>query len=318
MKTAALCPVLWNGFAIGSKGDVHSCCHIQPTDIGNIHDTDLRNMVNMEAILRHRKASLEGRLHCFSGCNLRKYDKPRNFFPDERSDYDKMTYLHLFFGERCNISCIMCKVHENAKTNKAILTPELLIKRVDLTPFNEIIVQGGEPLFIPECREYLAYLASIKKKYILLSNGVLIDDRTAQDLAINAMRVCVSLNAASRDMHNKVNRGSDFNRVIANLHRLRDYREELHTDLVIHGRMTITVPALPDIPAFIKKYKDFAFDRINFGYDMVTVPGYLAANPGFAEKLSVKTQDALVGADLSKMDLLRLEQLGLVAPSKGA
>jgi radical SAM protein with 4Fe4S-binding SPASM domain len=309
---AEICPILWNGFAIDSRGNVFSCCHMNPPALGNIYDTPLHDMTNSPNVLERRQESLSGQLKCFSDCNLITFEKQPIKPTNEYADYSKMTYLHLNFGHFCNIHCTMCKIHLHRRNNKSILDPETLIKNIDIAPFKEIVIQGGEPLFIPECREYLKYLGQIRKKYVLLTNGILIDDETAQQLARDAARVVISLNAASKDIHEYVTRGPDFERVKDNIQRMRMARDEEHTELVLHGRMTLTTHALHEIPLFIQSYKKIGFDKINFGYDRATVPTYLEQNPVFKKKLAQETQDTLKHAELSDINPLRLEQLGLI------
>jgi len=313
MKYTTICPVLWNGFAIDCRGDVFSCCHMKPAKLGDIYHTPLSELTNVQGIIEQRKASLEGKLTCYSDCNLIRYEKQPLEATTPRAEYNRMTYLHLNFGERCNIACIMCKVHMREHINKAILNHEALVKNIDLGPFKEIVIQGGEPLFIPECREYLNYLGSIGKKYVLLTNGVLINNETARQLAKDAIRVCISLNAATKETHELVNRGSDFEKVKKNIKRLRKVKATTDSELVLHGRMTLTTTALHEIPLFIKTFGELGFDRINFGYDRATVPAYLTQNAAFTDKLRTEIREAIEGIDHSRIDFLRLEQLELVS-----
>ena len=76
--------------------------------------------------------------------------------------------------------------------------------------------------------------------------------------------------------------------------------------------MTITIPALSEIPLFLKTYKELGFDRINFGYDRDTVPTYLQDHPEFTAALRNEITSAMSVADCSKIDSLRLSQLGLI------
>ncbi len=238
-----------------------------------------------------------------------------NYFAENgggRADYDSMTYLHLNFGEKCNISCIMCKQRARYLKNPWILDPDILTKNIDVTPFKDIIIQGGEPLVIPECIRYLDYLGSVGKKYTLLTNGLLIDNATADRLSRDAKTVCISLNAASREVHEFVNRGSSWQKIMDNIQRLIEARRRNGTDMEVWGRMTITTYSLHEIPKFLQEWENLGFDHINFGYDRDTVLTFLAAKPEFTARLQEDTTDSLMGKDLAKMDIHRLKQLGLV------
>ncbi len=307
-----ICPILWNGFAIDSRGNVFSCCHMKPPALGNIYEIPLRDLANSTNILENRRASLEGRLNCLPDCNLITYEKQPIDPLTEYAEYSNMSYLHLNFGHFCNIQCVMCKIQTHRKNNRSILDPDVLIENSDIAPFKEIVIQGGEPLFIPECRRYMDYLGQIGKKYVLLTNGILIDDRTAYQLARDADRVVVSINAATKETHEYVNRGSDFDQIKKNIQKMIHAREEEHSSLVINGRMTLTTHALHEIPLFIQNYRELGFDRINFGYDRATVPSYLSQNTDFKQQLSRDILEALTHANLADINLLRLEQLDLI------
>lgn len=310
-----ICPILWNGFAIDCRGNVFSCCYMKPPKLGNIYETPLEELANSPMVLENRRASLEGKLKCLPSCNLINHEKQQVEPLNEFVDYHKMNYLHLNFGHFCNILCVMCKIDMHRKNNKSILDPEVLIENINILPFKEIVIQGGEPLFIPECKKYLDYLGQIGKKYVLLTNGILIDNKTAYQLARDADRVVISINTATKQTHEYVNRGSNFDQVKSNIQKMIHAREKEHTDLMLHGRMTLTTHALHEIPLFIQSYKELGFDRINFGYDRATVPLFLAQNPGFKEQLSKDILEALKQAELADINLLRLEQLSLIPNS---
>lgn len=308
------CPHLWHTITIDHKGDVFHCCKILPANMGSITESNLIDLINGEEIIKIRSNSLSGKLPCYFDCNL--IDKEICNAVDVQDcqatcDYNHLTDLYINFGMMCNISCTMCRQREKYKTDRRSLNVEDLIRHIDITPFSHVYLQGGEPLFIEECLTYMDYLARAGKRYSLLTNGLLIDDKMAQRLAVEASLVSISLNAATKFTHEHVNRGSSWETVLSNIQRLKKYRNYLGTDLSINGRMTLTVLALPEIPLFIRSFENFGFDTINFGYDKDTVPGYLEGHINFSNKLAVEVSEALSDVDISKVDTLRLSQLGL-------
>ncbi|MFQ6060012.1 MAG: radical SAM protein [Thermoplasmata archaeon] len=309
---STFCPHLWDGFTIIRTGDVFSCCKIKPVRLGNIYRTRLIDLVNVPEAVEHRRKSLEGELWCYEECNFIRKNNGLGTIPDNvEIDYLELKRLDILFGEQCNISCIMCKQAARRPRRPEVLNPDVLVEKVDISPFEDIILQGGEPLFIPECLAYMGYLESAGKRYTLLTNGLLIDDAMADRLSRHANRVIISLNAATREVHEKVNRGSRFDRVIDNIERLRSSRRRNGGVMRIIGRMTLTVPSLHEIPLFIQKYKELGFDGINFGYDKETVPGYLASNTDLTDQIRSEVVRAMKGANRGTIDSLRLEQLGL-------
>ncbi len=309
-----LCPELWKSITIDCVGNVYSCCLIKPSSLGNIYTSKLRNLINSSNIIRERVKSLKGTLECYHSCNWLDKTAYPNVVGDECEyvDYDQLTYLHLNFGEKCNISCVMCKQRIRNPTSSPILDPEMLIQNIDVSPFTDIVIQGGEPLYIPECIRYLNYLESVGKKYTLLTNGLLIDYEIADKLSKGAKRVTISLNAASREIHELVNRGSRWTKILDNIQLLTEARKRNGTDLEVWGRMTITNYSLHEVSKFLREWQSFGFDHINFGYDRETVPALLDANPEFKAQLRKEVMNELANLDPSNVDALRLRQLGLI------
>ncbi len=306
------CPQLWNGITLDEKGGVYSCCHIKPSNLGNVHDLALLDIINSEKIKKYRKQSLMGTLQCYKDCNLIRKNVLNQNSQSLEIKFMELSRIHIHFGNICNIHCIMCNHPNKFSKDPTILSSQILIQTIDFTPFTDIIIQGGEPLAIDECVKFLYHLEKIKKKFILLTNGLLINDEIARLLAKNAKTVSISLNAASQKLHEKVNRGSSFNQVLDNIQKLIYYREYFQSDLVINGRFTITITAIRDLPKFIKNYRSFGFDEINFGYVKNSVPSYLDKNSKTKQELVEEIQLLLPNLNFNEIDTLRLIQIGLL------
>ena len=306
------CPHLWKTVTIDHKGDVFHCCKIKPLSLGSIYEKHLSELLNIPEIQSVREESLHGTLPCYADCNLIR--KPCDAASDitKACDYNRLTDLYVDFGMKCNICCVMCKQREKYKTDKRDLTCAILKKNIDYSPFQHIYLQGGEPLYIEECLKFMDYLSSIGKKYSLLTNGLLIPDSMAKKLTRNAALISISLNAATKNTHEIVNKGSSWENVLENIANIRRYRQEYGTSLSINGRMTLTHHSLGEIPLFLKSFEEFGFDTANFGYDSATVPKYLEEHPGFKKNLSAQIKVVLADAEMKKIDTLRLEQLGLI------
>lgn len=312
----SFCPYLWQEVYINRSGMVFACCHLRPKPIGNIYNAPLKEIVNSRVARRLRESSLSGSLSCYPTCNL--LDKSRSTpgrSAESQIDYSSLRTLHISFAEACNIRCVMCDNPQRHAANPIVLDPTVVIYNVDLAPFVTIIVQGGEPLFIPECLEFMNHLEKIGKKYTLFTNGLLIDDRCALRLASYARKVTVSLNGATKRTHESINLGSRFERVIENVRRMRRAREELGSGLILVGHMTITPSNLREIPEFLRTFPDLGFDRINFGFVKETVPAFLRNNPEFESQLAADISAAMVDVVGQDVDSLRLRLLGLWNPA---
>ncbi len=306
------CPHLWKTITIDHKGDVYHCCKIQPEILGSIYNQDLISLINTPEIVRVRQSALNGDLPCFADCNLIQKDILPSASVNSTCDYHQLTDLYLDFGMKCNISCIMCRQRERYTFDKRTLDYSVLTKNIDFSPFKNIYLQGGEPLYIDQCLKMMTYLGEIRKKYSLLTNGLLINDTMAEVLARDAKMISISINAATKHTHELINAGSSWERVLGNIQRLKTYRRMYGTDVSMNGRLTLTIPALAEIPLFIHSFQKLGFDTINFGYDNATVPQYLREHPRFALRLSEEIRAALNHVENSGIDLLRLKQLHLL------
>lgn len=314
--TGTLCPQLWDGFYINRMGEVYPCCHQRPGCVGNIYDQCLTEILNGPRMQGARQAALSGTLGCYASCNLLdKSAVKRPQHPELIQKFSGLRRLHLSFGEACNIRCVMCSHPLRHAANPVVLDVEVVKRNVDATPFEEVIIQGGEPLFLRECRDYMAFLGAMGKRYTVLTNGLLIDERTACQLAREAQVVSISVNGATKRTHELVNKGSRLERVLENIQRLQRARSGLLP--VISGRMTLTPENVHEIPLFLRSYREMGFDRVNFGYVKETVPLFLKAHPELLKRLRRETLLTLSHCPRGEVDDLRLRQLGLLTNLKG-
>lgn len=311
----SFCTYLWDAVYINRSGEVFACCHQRPKPFGNIYDAPLKELVNSPTARQLRADSLSGSLSCYPSCNLLDKAASRPWGQETpRIQYSSLRFLHISFGEACNIRCVMCDNPQRHKENPVLLDPEVVIRNVDLTPFSQVMLRGGEPLFVRECLRYMDHLEKVGKKYSLLTNGLLIDDARALRLARGAHSVMVSLNGATKKGHESVNRGSRFERVLENVQRLRDARTASGSEMVVAGHMTITTSNLHEVPLFLRSFREFGFDRVNFGYVKETVPPYLATHPEITSQLKDETTAAMKEVGGPDVDDLRLNLLGLWTP----
>ncbi len=307
------CPQLWNGFYINRNGDVYPCCHQKPTIVGNINESTLRKITNNAIMMSMREASLLGKLPCYGNCTLlNKEGLVNSNGSTVMNGYHNVKRLHISFGEACNIRCEMCSHPLRHAKSAVYLDPEVVIRNVDISSIEDFVIQGGEPLYVKPCLDFMRYLEDAGKQYTILTNGLLIDDNMAQRLASHARVVSISINGATKDTHEAVNRGSNFEKVLENIQRLRKWRGELKTEFTIFGRMTLTIRNVHEIPLFIRNFEKFGFDRINFGFVRESVPNFLMSHKDQLSNLRHGIQEALKYVDSSNIDILRLKQLNLI------
>ena len=256
------CPFLWNSVYIDFRGDVYNCCQMVQK-IGNIYTHHLRESINSKEQLRLRECSQSGRLKCAKGCSIiaDEYKKERS---DLHIGYHELERLKFHISEFCNIGCIMC-TQEHA--NREVLDIEKACEHIDVAPFSEIAIEGGEPLAIEATRHLFRHMVNQGKQVNILTNGLLIDSQWASRIARHSEYIYISVNAATKATHEKVNRGSSFNQVMENIGLLRRQRDKSGSNLRIRGHMTIVPQNLHEIPSFIHRFKELGFDTIDFGFD---------------------------------------------------
>ena len=87
---------------------------------------------------------------------------------------------------RCNLHCPFCYVSKFAPTGRPDLPTSAWLAFLDElaeAKVLEIAFTGGEPLLYPGLRDLVRHVAALPMRYKLYSNGVLLDDETADFLA---------------------------------------------------------------------------------------------------------------------------------------
>jgi MoaA/NifB/PqqE/SkfB family radical SAM enzyme len=303
------CPRLWDSLYVERDGHVYTCCHLQPARLGNLHRSSLREISQAEPLRRFRRASLEGRLECFAECTLLPPDQPPSPAGlGTEGPYEDFRWLQILFSEYCTISCVMCWQDHDDRTS---LSAETLMRQADLAPFAMIEIQGGEPLVIPEAKKFFDIAAAAGKKVSFLTNGLPISEEWAEKIARHSTQLHVSLNAATKEMHEFVNRGSSWERVWKNIDRVKAWRAQLKSPVVVLGHFTIFIFNLGEVPSFIETFRD-SFDELNFCYDH-RLPAYLDERPKIRAGLKRRLR-ALPGGlrGVSAFGVARLSALGLL------
>jgi len=303
------CPKLWDEVYINQIGNVYSCCHEKPSILGSIYKNKLDKIYNNNIIQKAREQSIKGKLKCYQNCILLKKNDLLYIKKPIVINYYNLKILKITIGEACNISCIMC--WQNHK-NKTTLNYKKLIENVDLGPFKNIEVQGGEPLFIKEAKKFFNYASSKSKKISFLTNGTLMTREWAKKIVFNSIYVCFSINGATKETHEKVNRGSIWEYVLRNIKKVRNYKEKYRSDLKIIGHMTLVPENIMEITLFINTFSQLGFDCIDFGYDK-KLPNYLLSNPEERDTVILRIKKAISCCNMiSEVDMYQLQQLNLL------
>jgi tetratricopeptide (TPR) repeat protein len=231
-----------------------------------------------------------------------------DLYKQDNTDYPRT--LHILIGTLCPISCIMCR--QNHRLNIA-LNNDMLKRNIDWPRINDITIQGGEVLAIPSAKELLIWLIEkMQKKIKLVTNGLLINHEWAERLVRGSEWIEISVNAATKQMHELVNRGSDFNRVIRNIKMLIELKRNYNIKTDIRFHFTIVPENVQEIAKAIKFADQLGCDLIAYSFDSPKVEISLSQHKKIKEK--IKNELSRLNNENLKIKIQRnqLEQLGLL------
>ena len=129
-------------------------------------------------------------------------------------------YLTLNITDTCNLFCRHCYIDASSKNQKFLNleSVKLIIGKLKKMMVNScnINVSGGEALMNPECISILKYLKQEGFKSLnIVSNGTLIDDNIANQLKeIENLSVQISLDGASKEVHERIRGKNTYDRTI--------------------------------------------------------------------------------------------------------
>jgi radical SAM protein with 4Fe4S-binding SPASM domain len=308
------CSWLHDSVSISPRGDVFACCHQKPGAFGNIYDNTLEEIFNSDRAKEFRRQEMDGTLPCLAGCTLVQKDSVKE--ETVANYHEDLRYVLIEFGDRCNIRCIMC-TQDHASTLE--LDPEIIVKNITIPrSCDKIALYGGEPTILKSAKKFFDHCAEGGGKVALLTNGLAISDQMALKIARHCSDIFFSLNAASKEIHEIVNAGSKFEKVLRNVKRVVEAKKEVGGSVLIGGQMTIVEQNVHEIPQFIAKREEFGFECAKFSYDW-RVPRLLAKDPvlksRLKEEIGAAIEQAMRGKDSNERRRIhteRLSMLGLV------
>lgn len=134
--------------------------------------------------------------------------------------------VHLDLGlvNFCNHDCIWCSAgsskrkegHPKVRINKNKLFSSLN-EMHSLGLLSCTLVGSGEPTLHPDFTEIISTMKTIGIEIGLFTNGSRINEEMASAIVNNLTFVRISLNGATKDMHNKIHKTRDFDKIINNV-----------------------------------------------------------------------------------------------------
>lgn len=138
--------------------------------------------------------------------------------PTPRSHRMRLSSVHLSLSDGCNLNCAYCYARERRERGFAPLTPGERRRLVDdilgISPSTTFTLTGGEPLLNSDCLPLARYIRDKGARTLLLTNGLLVDEGNAADIASLFSLVTLSVDGPNDKVH-ALTRGHNFERVMA-------------------------------------------------------------------------------------------------------
>ncbi|MGJ5814640.1 radical SAM protein [Paludibaculum fermentans] len=151
--------------------------------------------------------------------------------------YSRPRCLGLVLGNACNIDCIHCYQSKNGANllRPAEIGIQLRRELMAFYPYlSTLRIQGGEVLAMRGFRELVDDVTGlVDRKLISIStNGTLLDDAWAERLVRGPfVNITVSIDGGTRATYNRLRQGADLDQVLANINRVRNWKQQLHSDM---------------------------------------------------------------------------------------
>lgn len=160
---------------------------------------------------------------------------------------ERLREIIISVTNRCNLRCMMCKIPLQSSEEMTTDELKLLIDdAVNLNP-NSIVFSGGEPLLRKDILELIAYANHKKINTCLTSNGTLIDDAAAKELACAGIGVINISIEGPEDIHDQLRGKGAFKKSVAALKSLAKNKIETTIATVVCGKNYKALPYVMEL-----------------------------------------------------------------------
>lgn len=198
----------------------------------------------------------------------------------------------------CNLACIMCPwtAYRERAAHGGIMQPVVWaavkpwLKDVQWVDFTG----GGEPLLQPRLAEWMAEAKQEGCIVGLLTNGVLLNAKMAQELVDGGIDwICFSMDSSDKVEYERIRVGSNFDLVCRNIRHFSDLRLQGTKVMLNYVMMRSNIDQLPQL---VELAAELGIDHINFKQCEV-IRGVRGKDLGLfqeAETLETRRREALV------------------------
>jgi len=276
IKNGRICNAPFTGLYFTPDGLVKPCCAFSDSlaygyfpkySISDILNSDNRKVLQKHIKKNNLSFGCQACLKNISSGNFRGsisslYQKYKSGKYPEVIDFELSHF--------CNLSCVMCYLHTNLKTNNEVYGNKFLeeikpyLSRTMATRF-----YGGEPFLIKIYYDIWNYLAQHNKEcqVHIQTNGTVFN-KDIEDL-LNKLNIFlgISIDAITPSLYEQIRKGADYNKVMEHTQRFNEIMHSQGKSLTISFcPMPVNWEEIPDMFRFADSLKSILF------FNTVTYP----------------------------------------------
>ena len=185
------------------------------------------------------------------------------------SPIPSLRYLLLHITDRCNLKCRHCFLGESGSTDLSLEKILAAVDEFEAMQGLRLLISGGEPLLHHEFWQINDYVADRDLRVVLLSNGTLIDRKTAARLRVQEVQVSLD---GMREAHDFMRGAGHFKRSIEAIRLLTDAGRQVSVATMIHSRNLEDFEELAELVGQLGARE--------WAVDLPSATGRLAKEPG--------------------------------------
>lgn len=182
-----------------------------------------------------------------------------------------LRYLEVQVTWRCNLTCAHCYLGKARPMDMMINAFSALVREFEAMGGLRLLISGGEPLMHPRWNEINAVLAGLPVRRVLLSNGLMLDEKTLAEL--NCDEVQISLDGMKQGHESLRGKGS-FDKAVEAARRV------IESDLKLSIATMAHAGNLNEMPGLVELVQELGAEE--WGVDAPCIAGRLSETPNLA------------------------------------
>ncbi|MBF0527055.1 MAG: radical SAM protein [Deltaproteobacteria bacterium] len=192
--------------------------------------------------------------------------RPR-IFPAEPAPRPSWRYLELQLTSRCNLACRHCYLGPAGREDLTLPVVLDILHEFEEMQGLRVLLSGGEPLLWPYLSELNAQLDRFDLRFVLLTNGTLLDEDILGRLKVQEIQFSLDGLAPG---HEALRGAGTFAKTVKAMELAKSLGYQLSVATMIHA---CNLSELNELGTFLEK-----FDLVEWGLDIPCVTGALASH----------------------------------------